>query len=94
MSLESINTLSAHTVLTARAIDKMTLLVPQILQLSSQALQLLLLGGVELIAQLERHLLPSGKVETYLLPQSTARYLLEVDVSRETWPDGVNCGFT
>jgi 16S rRNA (guanine527-N7)-methyltransferase len=76
--LESLELFPAKTVLTARAIDKLMLLLPQILKLGLSSTQLLLLGGAELVEQVAQHLPTAFSYQQRRLPDSDASYLLEL----------------
>lgn len=73
--LEALQHLPENTVLTARAIDKMTALLPQILRLSAIASQTLLLGGEDMSNAIAQHLPKFLQLQQIQLFGSDARYL-------------------
>lgn len=76
--LESIDPLPENAALAARAIDRMTTLLPLILKLGGAAAQILLLGGADLRESVEQNIPAAFSFQQMQLPDSAARYLLEL----------------
>jgi len=76
--LESLGLLPENTALAARAIDKMTTLLPLILKLGATAAQILLLGGAELRDSVAQNVPAAFHFQSTRLPASEARFLLDL----------------
>lgn len=75
--LESLSLLPDCAAITARAVEKMTALLPVILALGRHCRQILLLGGLGLAEELGK--LPFGfEIEAVLLPGSQASFLISL----------------
>ena len=76
--LETLGHLSHHTAITARAIEKMTGLLPQILRLGETSAQILILAGAELMDSVAGNVPAAFACLSSRLPDSEARFLLEL----------------
>jgi 16S rRNA (guanine527-N7)-methyltransferase len=79
---ETLGEIGSSSCLTVRAIEEMERLIPQILKLGAEALQILIFGSARIEEKARETLKPNQKIESLLIPGSTARYL--ITISRST----------
>ena len=75
---ETMSEMEADSCVTVRAIEQMTKVIPQILNIQSYCTQFLLFGGSETKSAIIKSLPQDWKIEQYLIPLSQNRFLFSL----------------